>query len=160
MPCRIVDHPNQTVTSIRREARNFQRVREDLALIVVDYLQLMQTAPSRNTNRVEQLGEVSRGLKNLARESGACVVAMAQVNRQPATRSDGRARLSDLRESGSIEADADQVILLHQPDDDVPELDVIIDKNRHGTKGIATLEVHGHYARLVSVGRRGCREPL
>ncbi|GAA2007969.1 replicative DNA helicase [Nocardioides kribbensis] len=149
MPIRVLDAPNQTVTSIRREARNFQRVRDDLALIVVDYLQLMQTS-GRGTNRSEQLGEISRGLKLLARETGACVVAMAQVNREGTRHADGRPRMADLRESGSIEADADVVILLHQPDDQLPELEVIVDKNRHGPKGIATLEVQGHYAHLAS----------
>jgi len=151
MPVRILDTPNQTVTSIRREARNYQRVRDDLALIVVDYLQLMRTTEGRGTNRSEALGEVSRGLKLLARETGACVVAMAQVNREGTKHTDGRPRMTDLRESGAIEADADVVILLHQPDDKLPELEVIVDKNRHGPKGMATLQVQGHYARLASV---------
>lgn len=61
-----------------------------------------------------------------------------------------RPRQSDLRESGAIEADADQVILLHQPDDEVPEIEVYVDKNRHGPRGIATLQMQGHYARLAS----------
>lgn len=154
MPVRILDAPNQTVTSIRREARTYQRVRDDLALIVVDYLQLMRTSEGRGTSRSEALGEVSRGLKLLARETGACVVAMAQVNREGAKHQDGRPRMTDLRESGAIEADADVVILLHQPDDAIPELEVIVDKNRHGPKGVATLQVHGHYARLASVAWR------
>lgn len=151
MPVRILDAPSQTVTSIRREARNFQRVRDDLALIVVDYLQLMKTSEGRTTNRSEALGEVSRGLKLLARETGACVVAMAQVNREGTKHTDGRPRMSDLRESGSIEADADVVILLHQKDDAIPEIEVIVDKNRHGPKGLANLQVQGHYAHLASV---------
>ena len=151
MPLRILDSPDQTVTTIRREARNYQRQRDDLALIIVDYLQLMNVPVAKGQNRAEALGLVSRGLKLLARETGACVVAMAQVNREAAKSPNGRPRMSDLRESGSIEADADVVILLHQPDDEIPELEVIVDKNRHGPKGIAALEVHGHYARLASV---------
>ena len=150
MPVSIVDDPSQSVASIRRHARDLQRTRDDLALIVVDYLQLMSTSGTTR-NRSEELGEVSRGLKLLARESGACVVAMAQVNREATKHSDGRPRMSDLRESGSIEADADVVILLHQPDDDVPELEVIVDKNRHGPRGRATLRIEGHYASLSSV---------
>jgi replicative DNA helicase len=59
--------------------------------------------------------------------------------------------MSDLRESGSIEADADQVILLHRPDDEIPEVDVLVDKNRWGIRGAATLQIAGHYARLDSV---------
>lgn len=150
LPITVDDTPSQTVTSMRRAARDIQRTRDDLALIVVDYLQQVQPADTR-ANRVEQLGEVSRGLKLLARETGACVVAMAQVNREAAKHGDGRPRMSDLRESGSIEADADQVILLHHPDEKLPDIDVIVDKNRHGPKGVATLQMQGHYARLASV---------
>lgn len=151
MPVSIVDDPSQTVASIRRHARDLQRSRDDLALIVVDYLQLVTTAGSTR-NRSEELGEVSRGLKLLARETGACVVAMAQVNREGTKHGDGRPKMSDLRESGSIEADADVVMLLHQPDDEIPEIEVLIDKNRHGPRGMARLQIQGHYARLASVG--------
>lgn len=150
MPVSIVDTPGQTVSSIRRNARDIQRTRDDLSLIVVDYLQLI-TTPGSGRNRSEELGEVSRGLKLLARETGACVVAMAQVNREATKHTDGKPRMTDLRESGSIEADADQVILLHQPDENIPELEVIVDKNRHGPKGVARLQVQGHYARLASI---------
>jgi replicative DNA helicase len=148
MPITIDDAPDQTVTHIRATARNVQRQREDLALIVVDYLQLMKI-PGGSDNRAQALGEVSRGLKLLARETGACVVAMAQLNREAAKGQPPKS--ADLRESGSIEADADQVILLHQPDDEIPELTVIVDKNRHGPKGQCTLQVQGHYACLASV---------
>lgn len=147
LPITIDDTPGQSVQHIRGRARDIQRTRDDLALIVVDYIQLMQTG-GRSDNRAQELAEVSRGLKLLARESGACVVALAQVNREAARR-DSRPRMSDLRESGAIEADADQVILLHQPDDNIPRIEVIVDKNRHGPKGIRTLDVWGHYARLV-----------
>lgn len=150
LPITIDDAPIQTTVSIRKRARDIQRQRDDLALIVVDYLQLVKPASARS-NRVEELGEISRGLKLLARETGACVVAMAQLNREGTKHSDGKPRMTDLRESGSIEADADQVILMHQPDDDVPELEVIVDKNRHGPKGVCSLKVRGHYARLDSV---------
>ncbi|MFT3871080.1 MAG: DnaB-like helicase C-terminal domain-containing protein [Nocardioides sp.] len=149
LPITIDDSPDQTVTSIRRAARNVQRKRDDLALIVVDYLQLVRPVDNR-PNRAEQLGEVSRGLKLLARETGACVVAMAQVNRESTKRTDGRPMLADLRESGSIEADADQVLLLHHPDDELPDLEVITAKNRHGPKATRHLYMQGHYARLTS----------
>ena len=152
MPVSIVDDPTQTIASIRRHARDIQRHRDDLALIVVDYLQLVST-PGTTRNRSEELGEVSRGLKLIARETGACVVAMAQVNRESTKDGKSRApRMSDLRESGSIEADADVVMLLHQPDDDIPELEVIVDKNRHGIKGRAQLQIQGHYALLSNIG--------
>lgn len=149
LPIYVDDLPDQSITHVRRMARNTQRARDDLALIVVDYLQLMKPAPGV-TNRVEQLGEISRGLKLLARESGACVVAMAQVNRESTKRTDGRPTLADLRESGSIEADADQVVLLHQPDENLPELECITAKNRHGPKGQCQLMVRGHHAQLVA----------
>ena len=149
MPITIDDTHEQTVTHIRRKARDVQRQRDDLALIVVDYLQLVKVPGAGHDNRAQALGEVSRGLKLLARETGACVVAMAQLNREAVRTQAPRA--SDLRESGSIEADADQVILLHHTDEKVPELTVIVDKNRHGPKGEATLRVEGHYATLQSI---------
>lgn len=151
LPITVDDSPAQTVTSIRRAVRDAQRRREDLALVIVDYLQLI-TAPStdRNATEAQKLGEISRGLKLLARESGACVVAMVQVNREGTRHSDGRPRMTDLRGSGAIEADADQVVLMHQPDENIPEVELIVDKNRHGPKGMARLMIQGHYARLVS----------
>lgn len=150
LPITVDDAPGQTVTSIRKAARDVQRQRDDLALIVVDYLQLVRP-PDVRVNRAEQVAEISRGLKLLARETGACVVAMAQTNREAIKHGDGKPRMSDLRESGAIEADADVVILMHQPDDQVPELELLVDKNRHGRKGICALQLQGHYARLVSV---------
>ena len=153
LPIVIDDAPGQTVTHIRAAARNAQRRRDDLALIVVDYLQLV--APdSRRNNRAEEVAEISRGLKLLARETGACVVAAAQVNRESTRHSDGRPRLSDLRESGAIEADADQVILLHQPNDESPEIEAGVAKNRHGARGMATLHMAGHHAQLRSTDWR------
>jgi replicative DNA helicase len=149
MPISVDDAPGQTISTIRSAARNLQRKRDDLALIVVDYLQLVRPS-ERRANRAEEVAEISRGLKLLARETGACVVAMAQLNRE-AAKGDGKPRLTDLRESGAIEADADQVILMHQPDDEIPELELLVDKNRHGPRGTARLQVAGHYAQLRSV---------
>lgn len=151
LPIVIDDDAEPTVAAIRSRASEVRAERPDLALIVVDYLQLLRTPrTSRSQTRAELLGEVSRGLKVLARESNACVVAMAQVNREGA-KNGAAPTMADLRESGSIEADADQVILLHRPDPDIPELDVLVDKNRWGPVGRATLQVQGHYARLTSV---------
>lgn len=150
LPVTIDDAPTQTVTSIRTAARDIKRERDDLALIVVDYLQLMH-APDvdKRANRAEAVGSISRGLKVLARETGACVVAMAQVNRE-GVKNNGRPGMGDLRESGAIESDANQVVILHRPDEDVPEVEVIVDKNRHGPKGVAALRMIGHYATLGS----------
>lgn len=154
LPITVDDSPGLSVAGIRRAARNVQRQRDDLALVVVDYLQLVRPVDTR-VNRVEQVGEISRGLKLLARETGACVVAMAQLNR--ASIHNGTPRMSDLRESGAVEADADVVILLHQPDDDIPEVEVIVDKNRHGRKGRCTLMAAGYNAELRSVSTEGER---
>ena len=150
MPIQIEDDPNQTITSIRLALRQLKRQRDDVALVVVDYLQLMQ-ARDRKVNRAEQIGEFSRGLKIMAREFNVCVVAMAQVNRESTRRHDGRPTQADLRESGSIEADADIVILLHRPSEDDISIEVLVEKNRSGPKGMAMLQIHGHYARLVEV---------
>jgi replicative DNA helicase len=150
LPITVDDSPAQGVTAIRKAARDVQRQRDDLALIVVDYLQLVRPHDTR-VNRTEQVAEISRGLKLLARETGACVVAMAQTNREAIKHSDGKPKMSDLRESGAIEADADVVILMHQPDPDTADLELIVDKNRHGPKGVCRLALQGYYARLVSV---------
>lgn len=148
MPISVDDEPGQTITHIRSAARNLQRKRDDLAVIIVDYLQLVRPAEKR-ANRAEEVAEVSRGLKLLARETGACVVAMAQLNREAAK--GDKPKISDLRESGAIEADADQVILMHRPNDELPEVELIVDKNRHGPRGFASLQVAGAYAQLRSV---------
>ena len=151
LPIYVTDASAPTVSSVRSFCLDVRRNRQDLALIVVDYLQLMKAPEVRgNAGRVEVLGEISRGLKVLARDMNACVVAMAQVNRE-GTKGGARPTMSDLRESGSIEADADQVILLHRPDDNIPEVEVLVDKNRWGPRGMATLQMAGHYARLGSI---------
>lgn len=151
LPIWIDDDSSPSITSIRAKAKDVRRERDDLALIVVDYLQLLATPESnRGSSRAERLGEVSRGLKVLAREMNACVVAMAQVGRE-GVKGGAKPTMADLRESGSIEADADQVILLHRPDDNIPDVEVLVDKNRWGTRGMATLQLAGHYARLGSV---------
>lgn len=151
LPVFVADTSTPTVASIRAFCQDVRRQRTDLALIVVDYLQLMSVPEvRRGAGRTEIIGEISRGLKVLAREMNACVVAMAQVNRE-GTKGGAKPTMSDLRESGSIEADADQVILLHRPDDDIPDVEVLVDKNRWGARGAATLQMAGHYARLSSV---------
>ena len=124
----------------------------DLAVIVVDYLQLLAPAERRRGGtRAEEVSEISRDLKRLARETGACIVAMAQVNREGANQ-DGP-RLTDLREGG-IENDADVVVLMHQPEPDIPEVTMKVAKNRHGPQGECQLQMQGHYARLTSVSWR------
>lgn len=151
MPLTINDDSSLSVVGIRRAARNVQRTRDDLALIVVDYLQLVAAKKrgTRDANRAEEVSDIARGLKLLARETGACVVAMAQINRAGGLRDTGPT-MSDIREGGA-ENDADAVILLHRPDDEIPELRVSVGKNRHGPLAEFPMAIDGHYARLRSV---------
>lgn len=123
-----------------------------MRLVVVDYLQLLEAEDKRSA-RYEQVGAMSRRLKLLARELDTAVVVLAQLNRSPASRSDGRPRMDDLRESGQIEQDSDAVILLHHREEQhngaaVPtfEVDFIVDKNRHGRTRTVTLEWAGEHA--------------
>lgn len=149
LPIFIEDASSLTVQALRRRARDVQREREDLALIVVDYLQLMDPPPGRaNTSRAEEISQISRGLKQLARETGACVVAMAQVNREGGKHDEGP-RLTDIREGGA-ENDADVVILLHRPDPEGGDIKANVAKNRHGPMAMVDLEMWGHYAILGS----------
>lgn len=153
MPLYIDDTAAMSVQGLRRLARDVQREREDLALIVVDYLQLMKPASGRKDgNRAEEVSGIARDLKLLARETGACIIALTQVNRA-GTKSEHGPGMADLREA-AIENDADQVILLHRPDLEIPEVQVNVAKNRHGPLALTTLAMRGHYAQLASVAWR------
>lgn len=154
-PLWVDDTPQQTLLQLRARARTTAR-RTGLGLLVVDYLQLM--APrDRRVPREQQVGELSEGLKNLAKELGVPVVALAQLNRGSAERQDKRPVMSDLRESGRIEADADHIWLLHRQDMVDPksttgELELHIAKNRNGPTGkTVRLSFQGHYSRAVSM---------
>src|SRR5262245_65557199 len=103
-----------TMTEIRAKSRRLKQ-RHDLKLVIIDYLQLM-SSPKRVENRQQEVSEMSRSLKLLAKELDVPVIAVAQLNRGPEQRTDKKPLLSDLRESGSIEQDADMVILLHRED--------------------------------------------
>ena len=112
LPLYIDDTPALTVPALRMRARRLKR-QHGLSLIVIDYLQLMQSAtPSRGDNRVQEVSEITRGLKAIAKELNVPVVALSQLSRQTEQRDDKRPQLSDLRESGSIEQDADMVVFL------------------------------------------------
>jgi len=153
-PLWVDDTPAQTLLQLRSRARSTSR-RFDLGLIVVDYMQLM--APrDRRAPREQQVGENSEGLKVLAKELGVPIVALAQVNRGPADRRDSRPSMSDLRESGRIEADADHVWLLHREDlvkadSTTGILELHVAKNRSGPAG-STVELSfmGHHSRAAS----------
>lgn len=162
-PLRVDDTPSQSLAQVRARAKRTAR-RHPLGLIVVDYLQLM--APrDRRVPREQQVGELSEGLKGLAKELGVPIMALAQLNRGPADRQDKRPQMSDLRESGRIEADADHVWLLHRqdlvdPNSTTGELEIILAKNRNGQAGrTVTLQFQGHYSRAVPITRRYHQEP-
>ena len=113
IPLLIDDTPALSISAVRTRARRAKRQHGGLALVIVDYLQLLQASQSRrNENRVQEIGEISRGLKTLAKELDVPVLGLSQLSRQVENRDDKRPQLSDLRESGSIEQDADVVMFI------------------------------------------------
>jgi replicative DNA helicase len=154
-PMFIDDSPNMTMMEIRAKARRL-RQRHDLRLIVIDYLQLM-TSGKKVESRQLEVSEFSRQIKLLAKELEVPVIALSQLNRGPEQRADKRPMVSDLRESGSIEQDADMVVLLHR--DDVyekestrpGEADLIVAKHRNGPTRDITVAFQGHYSRFVDM---------
>lgn len=149
-PLFIDDRANLPVTAIRGRARDVSR-RAPLGLIVVDYLQLVRPGDGR-APRQEQVAAISRAMKLLAKELQVAVVALAQVNRGPMNRADKRPVMSDIRESGAIEADADEIVLLHRDDKESPgEIEFIIEKNRHGQTGVVSMAWSPHYSRIASM---------
>jgi replicative DNA helicase len=115
LPLYIDDTPALTISALRNRARRLKR-RHDIGLIVVDYLQLLQGSGRANDNRVNEISEISRGLKTLAKELSVPVIALSQLSRAVEQREDKRPMLSDLRESGSIEQDADMVWFVFRED--------------------------------------------
>ncbi len=154
-PLFIDDSPNLTMMEIRAKARRLKQ-RHDLQLVVVDYMQLM-TSPKRVENRQQEVSEISRSMKLLAKELDVPVVAISQLNRSPEQRSDKKPQLSDLRESGSLEQDADVVILLYREDAferesaRAGEADFIVAKHRNGPTNTVTVAFQGHYSRFVDM---------
>ncbi|MFI5959619.1 replicative DNA helicase [Cryptosporangium sp. NPDC051539] len=154
-PLFIDDSPNMTMMEIRAKARRLKQ-RNDLRLVVIDYLQLM-TGNKRVESRQQEVAELSRGLKLLAKELEVPVIAASQLNRGPEQRTDKRPQLSDLRESGSIEQDADMVLLLHREDyyeKESPragEADFILAKHRNGPTDTVTVAFQGHFSRFVDM---------
>jgi replicative DNA helicase len=137
-PLLIDSTPARNMLQITANARRL-KLRQDLGLIVVDYIQLVDAEESRDS-RQEQIAKISRRLKQLARELKVPVIALSQLNRGVENREDRRPRMADLRESGAIEQDADLVLLLHRPDyydeNDSPGIaELIIAKNRSGATG-------------------------
>ncbi len=154
-PLFIDDSPNMSLMEIRAKCRRLKQ-RHGLKLVVVDYLQLMSSG-KRVESRQQEVSEFSRALKLLAKELEVPVIALSQLNRGPEQRTDKKPMMSDLRESGSIEQDADMVILLHREDmyeKESPragEADFIVAKHRNGPTDTITVAFQGHYSRFVDM---------
>lgn len=154
-PLYIDDSPNMTLVEIRAKCRRLKQ-RVGLKMVVIDYLQLM-TSGKRVESRQQEVSEFSRALKLLAKELQVPVLALSQLNRGPEQRADKMPALSDLRESGSIEQDADMVVLLHREsayERDSPragEADLIVAKHRNGPTRTVTVAFHGHFSRFADM---------
>ena len=156
-PLFIDDSANLTMMEIRSKARRLKQ-KHDLQMIVVDYLQLMSSG-KRVESRQQEVSEFSRQLKLLAKELDVPLVAISQLNRGPESRTDKRPQLADLRESGSLEQDADVVMLLYRPDsqdkDDerAGEADIILAKHRGGPIDTVQVAHQLHYSKFVDMAR-------
>lgn len=154
----IDDDPSMGVAYIRSRLRTMRRKGIQPGLVIVDYLQLMQSGKSTESRQVE-VSQFSRSLKVLAKEFAVPVVVGSQLNRAVEHRSTKRPMASDLRESGAVEQDSDVIILLHREDAYDPEsarageIDFIVDKNRNGPRGTATCAFQGHYSRVVDMAK-------
>ncbi|MFK0002554.1 replicative DNA helicase [Paenarthrobacter sp. NPDC090522] len=153
VPLYIDDRSSVTITDIKRFARSVNR-RRPLAGIVVDYLQLMAQPQGDRRPRHEFVADMSRQLKILAMDMQVPVIALSQLNRSSEQRQDKRPELSDLRESGAIEQDADVVILLHREimGENRGDLALLVAKNQHGATNVAELTFWGHYSKALDKG--------
>ncbi|OIH81939.1 hypothetical protein BLJ79_21505 [Arthrobacter sp. UCD-GKA] len=149
MPLAVNDNTGASIADIKRFVRNVHR-RKPLAGVVVDYLQLMSQQPGDKRARHEFVADMSRQLKVMAMELGVPVIALSQLNRGSTARDDQRPKISDLRESGAVEQDADAVILLHREidTDKKGEIDMLVGKNRNGPTGSTSMQFSGHYASI------------
>lgn len=155
MPIFIDDTPNITAMEIRAKARKLYKKHNDIGLIIIDYLQLMKP-PFKSDRRDLEIAEISRSLKALAKELNVPIVALSQLNRMLEQRADKRPMLSDLRESGALEQDADIVAFIYRDEVYNKEADnpkkgtaeIIIAKNRNGATGVALMHFHGQYTRF------------
>lgn len=155
-PIFIDDTPGVSITEIRAKCRRL-KLEHNLGLVVIDYLQLMQGSKSKSESRQQEISEISRSLKILAKEINVPVITLSQLSRAPETRTDHRPILSDLRESGAIEQDADIVMFLYRDDYYNPETDkkniaeVIIAKHRSGSTGTIELVWLGQYTKFANL---------
>ena len=157
-PLWLDDSSDLGMLELRAKARRLAASEGGLGLVIVDYMQLMRPEDAR-ANRVEQVGQISRGLKILAKELNVPVIGLSQLSRAPELRPDKRPILSDLRESGQIEADSDVVIFIYRdevyhPDEaEEGEAELIISKHRNGPIGTVRLAFIGQYAKFADAYR-------
>ena len=178
LPLYIDDTPGLTIAALRTRARRLKR-QKGIGLIVIDYLQLLQgSGKNSNDNRVQEISEISRGMKQLAKELNVPVIGLSQLSRAVEQREDKRPQLSDLRESGSIEQDADIVLFIYredyylaakQPADDHPDAaawreemeraygkaEVIVAKQRHGATGKVRLKFDSRITKFSDAADEG-----
>lgn len=165
-PILIDDTPALSLRELRARARRFRSDRtlfgdKKTGLIVVDYLQLMRGSPqAQKASREQEISEISRGLKSLAKELHCPVLALSQLNRSLENRTDKRPQLSDLRESGAIEQDADVIIFIYRDvvynkETENPNIaEVILGKNRHGSIGTVETHFEGRFTRFENLAKR------
>jgi replicative DNA helicase len=170
-PILIDDTPALSLREVRARARRFRSNKELFAgkktgLIVIDYLQLMRGSPqAAKASREQEISEISRGLKSLAKELECPVLALSQLNRSLEQRTDKRPQLSDLRESGAIEQDADVILFIYRDvvynkEAENPNIaEVIIGKNRHGAIGTVETHFEGRYTRFENLSQRSDGPP-
>ncbi len=167
-PIYVDDTPGMSVMELRAKARRLKML-HDIKVVFVDYLQLMYDRAGRES-RQQEIATISRGLKALGRELEIPIVAMAQLNRQVESRSGNRPRMSDLRESGAIEQDADVVILLHReeyycadkknvPDELKGKAELIVEKQRNGPTGVVELHFSPQFTRFDVASKRYMDDP-
>ncbi len=155
-PIFIDDTPGVSITEIRAKCRRL-KLEHNLGLVIIDYLQLMQGSRSKSENRQQEISEISRSLKILAKEINVPVITLSQLSRAPEARTDHRPILSDLRESGAIEQDADIVMFLYRDDYYNPETEkkniaeVILAKHRNGSTGTVELVWLGQYTKFANL---------
>lgn len=155
-PIYIDDTPGITLAEMRSKCRKL-KLDKGLDLIMIDYLQLMSGSGRNGDNRQQEISDISRGLKALAREMQAPVVALSQLSRALEARADHRPMLSDLRESGAIEQDADVVMFLYRDEYYHPETEdkniaeIIIAKQRNGPTGTVKLAWLGQYTKFANL---------
>jgi len=157
LPLFVDDTSRISIQEIRSKIKDVLFNHNNLGLIVIDYLQLIQNSNSKNENRVQELGDITRSLKILAREFNISIIVLSQLSRNVETRIDKKPLLSDLRESGAIEQDADVVLMLYKDNNNAEKLEkhikpieIIIAKQRNGPTGVIKLKFNEQKTKFLN----------